>query len=62
MAKTLDLLGEDEFTDDKGREARLAGGPVPRRIAKRQKADGSWTNETDRWMEGDPEPGDAGTC
>ena len=23
-------------------------------LAKRQKPDGSWTNDADRWMEGDP--------
>jgi squalene-hopene/tetraprenyl-beta-curcumene cyclase len=23
-------------------------------LAKRQKPDGSWVNENDRWMEGDP--------
>ena len=53
MAKTLDLLGEDPFVDDKGvkhdwRADLLAA------IANRQKPDGSFTNETDRWMEGDP--------
>jgi squalene-hopene/tetraprenyl-beta-curcumene cyclase len=53
FAKTMDALGIDEFTDAKGvkhdwRADLLAA------IAKRQKADGSFINETDRWMEGDP--------
>ncbi len=55
FAKTMDALGVDEFTDAKGvkhdwRADLLAA------LAKRQKADGSWVNENDRWMEGDPEP------
>jgi squalene-hopene/tetraprenyl-beta-curcumene cyclase len=53
MAKTLDLMGVDEFTDAKGKKhnwkADLIGA-----LAKRQKSDGSWTNENDRWMEGEP--------
>jgi squalene-hopene/tetraprenyl-beta-curcumene cyclase len=53
MSKTLDLLGEDEFTDDKGVKHDWRA-DLFRAIQKRQKADGSWTNETDRWMEGDP--------
>ena len=53
MSKTLDLLGDDTFTDDKGvkhdwRADLLAA------LAKRQKTDGSWSNPTDRWLEGDP--------
>lgn len=53
MAKTLDVLGEDPFVD-------AAGKPHPWRadlfaaLEKRQQPDGSWANETDRWMEGDP--------
>jgi len=53
MAKTLDLLGEDEFTDDKGVKHDWRT-DLFRAIEKRQSADGSWTNTTDRWMEGDP--------
>ena len=52
FAKTMDAIGEDTFTDAKGvkhdwRAELLAA------IAKRQKPDGSFVNETDRWMEGD---------
>lgn len=53
MSKTLDLLGDDEFVDDKGDKHDWRT-DLFRAIEKRQKADGSWTNETDRWMEGDP--------
>jgi squalene-hopene/tetraprenyl-beta-curcumene cyclase len=53
MSKTLDLLGEDEFVDDKGDKHDWRT-DLFRALEKRQKADGSWTNETDRWMEGDP--------
>lgn len=53
MSKALEVLGEDEFTDDKGTKHDWRT-DLFRAIEKRQKADGSWTNETDRWMEGDP--------
>jgi len=51
-SKMFAALGEAEFTDAKGvkhdwRKDMLAV------LAKRQKADGSWSNEKDRWMEGD---------
>jgi len=53
FAKCMDALGEDTFTDAKGvkhdwRADLLAA------LAKRQRDDGSFLNETDRWMEGDP--------
>jgi squalene-hopene/tetraprenyl-beta-curcumene cyclase len=53
FAKCMDALGSDTFTDANGvkhdwRADLLAA------LAKRQKADGSWVNENDRWMEGDP--------
>lgn len=53
MAKTLDLLGEDQFTDAKGVKHDWRA-DLFAAIAKRQKPDGSWVNETDRWLEGDP--------
>jgi squalene-hopene/tetraprenyl-beta-curcumene cyclase len=53
MAKTLDLLGEDEFADDKGAKHDWRT-DLFRALQKRQKPDGSWANENDRWMEGDP--------
>jgi len=53
FAKCMAALGEDTFTDAKGvkhdwRADLLAA------LAKRQKEDGSFVNETDRWMEGEP--------
>jgi len=53
FAKTMSLLGEDEFTDAKGVKHDWRA-DLFAALAKRQKPDGSWTNETDRWMEGDP--------
>jgi squalene-hopene/tetraprenyl-beta-curcumene cyclase len=53
MAKTLDVMGQAEFTDAAGMKhdwkADIVGA-----LAKRQKPDGSWVNTNDRWMEGDP--------
>ena len=53
MGKTLDLLGDDEFTDDKGTKHDWRT-DLFRALQKRQKEDGSWANPNDRWMEGDP--------
>ena len=53
MAKTMALLGEDDFADDKGIKHDWKT-DLFRAIEKRQGKDGSWTNPTDRWMEGDP--------
>jgi squalene-hopene/tetraprenyl-beta-curcumene cyclase len=53
MAKTLDILGQPEFTDADGKKhdwkADILGA-----LAKRQKPDGSWVNDNQRWLEGDP--------
>lgn len=53
MAKTLDLIGEDEFVDDQGAKHDWRT-DLFRAIEKKQAKDGTWTNPTDRWMEGDP--------
>jgi squalene-hopene/tetraprenyl-beta-curcumene cyclase len=53
MAKALNALGQDEFVDAKGQEHDWRA-DLFHALAKRQRADGSWVNETDRWMEGDP--------
>jgi squalene-hopene/tetraprenyl-beta-curcumene cyclase len=53
MAKAMDALGVDEFTDAKGVKHDWRA-DIFDALAKRQKPDGSWTNPTDRWMEGDP--------
>jgi squalene-hopene/tetraprenyl-beta-curcumene cyclase len=53
MAKTLDLLGNDTFTDAAGVKHDWRA-DILAALAKRQRPDGSWLNETDRWLEGDP--------
>ncbi len=53
MGKTLDLLGGDEFIDEAGAKHNWRA-DLFNALASRQKPDGSWTNENDRWMEGDP--------
>jgi squalene-hopene/tetraprenyl-beta-curcumene cyclase len=53
MAKCLDYLGEDPFVDARGVKHDWRA-DITRALAKRQRADGSWHNETDRWMEGSP--------
>jgi squalene-hopene/tetraprenyl-beta-curcumene cyclase len=54
MAKCLDVLGLDEVTDAKGQKHDWRA-DITAAIAKRQRPDGSFTNEQDHWMEGDPE-------
>jgi squalene-hopene/tetraprenyl-beta-curcumene cyclase len=53
FAKCMDALGEDTFTDAKGVKHDWRADLI-QALAKRQRPDGSWVNETDRWMEGDP--------
>ncbi len=53
MAKCLAALGEDRFTDIHGVQHDWRA-DITAALAKRQRPDGSWVNETDRWMEGDP--------
>lgn len=53
FGKTMEAIGADQFEDAKGvkhdwRADLLAA------LAKRQRPDGSWVNDSDRWMEGDP--------
>jgi squalene-hopene/tetraprenyl-beta-curcumene cyclase len=54
LAKTLAVMGVDEFTDAAGKTHNWRADLIAA-LAKRQKPDGSWVNETDRWMEGDPD-------
>jgi squalene-hopene/tetraprenyl-beta-curcumene cyclase len=53
MAKCLDLLGVDEVKDAEGKShdwrADITGA-----LAKRQQENGGWVNNSDHWMEGDP--------
>ncbi len=53
MAKCFDTLGVDEFEDEQGRKHDWRK-EMTEALAKRQRPDGSWLNEQDRWMEGDP--------
>jgi squalene-hopene/tetraprenyl-beta-curcumene cyclase len=53
MAKTLSVLGADQFEDAKGDKHDWRS-EITAALAKRQKENGSWVNPTDRWMEGDP--------
>jgi squalene-hopene/tetraprenyl-beta-curcumene cyclase len=53
MAKCLDVLGKDTFVDSKNVEHDWRR-EITQALATRQRADGSWLNETDRWMEGNP--------
>ena len=53
FGKTMAAMGGDEFVDAKGVKHDWRGDLLAA-LAKRQKPDGSWINENDRWMEGDP--------
>ena len=53
MSKALEANGEDKFVDDKG-VAHDWRKELIETLAAAQQKDGSWVNETPRWMEGDP--------
>src|SRR5579871_6164209 len=53
MSKCLDVMGVDLLEDEKGVKHDWRA-DITAALAKRQKPDGSWMNEADRWMEGDP--------
>jgi squalene-hopene/tetraprenyl-beta-curcumene cyclase len=53
MAKSLAAMDLNEVTDADGKKHDWRK-DLTEALAKHQKADGSWVNETDRWMEGDP--------
>src|SRR5262249_9167820 len=52
MAKCLDALGVDEVIDSQGNKHNWRAG-LGGALANRQRADGSWVNEQDHWMESD---------
>jgi squalene-hopene/tetraprenyl-beta-curcumene cyclase len=54
MAKCLDVMGVDTVEDSAG-VAHDWRKELTEELAKRQRADGSWVNEQDRWMEGNPD-------
>jgi squalene-hopene/tetraprenyl-beta-curcumene cyclase len=53
MAKCLDVMGVDFVEDAKGQKHDWRA-DITAALAKRQKSDGSFINEKERWMEGDP--------
>jgi squalene-hopene/tetraprenyl-beta-curcumene cyclase len=53
MAKAMSVMEVGEFIDDKGAKHDWKK-DLTQALAKRQKEDGSWVNDTDRWMEGNP--------
>jgi squalene-hopene/tetraprenyl-beta-curcumene cyclase len=53
FAKTLHVLGEDTLVDAQGRKHDWRQELV-RKLAQKQRRDGSWTNPEDRWFEGEP--------
>jgi squalene-hopene/tetraprenyl-beta-curcumene cyclase len=53
MAKCLDVLGVDEVEDSAGVKHDWRA-DITAALAKRQRADGSFVNANDHWMEGDP--------
>ena len=53
MAKCLDTLGVDEVVDAQGQKHDWRA-DITAALAKGQRADGSWVNDKDQWMEGDP--------
>lgn len=53
FAKTMAVMGEVEFEDDKGVK-HLWKKELAEKLASLQQKNGSWNNEADRWYEGDP--------
>jgi squalene-hopene/tetraprenyl-beta-curcumene cyclase len=53
MAKCLDVMGIDEVVDAQGQKHDWRA-EITAALAKRQRPDGSWVNDKDQWMEGDP--------
>jgi squalene-hopene/tetraprenyl-beta-curcumene cyclase len=53
FAKALDAMGQDVFVDANGKKHDWRR-ELAEELAKRQRPDGSWVNENNRWLEGDP--------
>jgi squalene-hopene/tetraprenyl-beta-curcumene cyclase len=53
FAKTMNAIGKDTFTDDKG-VAHVWKAELLAELAKRQKDDGSWVNTSTLFQEGNP--------
>ncbi len=54
MAKCLDVMGVDEIVDATGKKHNWRA-ELTAALAARQRPDGSWVNDQDKWMEGDPQ-------
>jgi len=52
FAKALDALEQDQFVDAAGKKHNWRQ-ELLNTLASKQQADGSWVNETERWLEGD---------
>ena len=52
-SKALGVLGADRFTDAAG-QAHDWRDELTTALLTRQRADGSWANPNERWMEGEP--------
>jgi len=52
FAKALSAVGQDEFVDEEGNKHNWREELILE-LASRQKADGSWSNENPKWLEGD---------
>ena len=53
MAKALEAVGQPSFVDSSGAKHDWRG-EMAAALIKRQRPDGSWTNENNRWYESDP--------
>ncbi len=53
MAKCLDTLGMEEVEDAAGKKHDWRA-DITAALAKKQRDDGSWRNDNNHWMEGDP--------
>jgi len=53
MSKALSAMGVEEFETADGKKHDWKA-ELTAKLASLQKEDGSWSNPTDRWMEGDP--------
>lgn len=53
FGRALAAFGEDQLTDQAGQQ-HVWRHELVEKLAKLQRPDGSWVNEADRWLEGDP--------
>ena len=53
FAKALSAVGDDALVDSDGKKHNWRGDLIGE-LTKRQQKNGSWLNENDRWLEGDP--------